>query len=306
MAFLSILNKYRKVSFSERDKGDRFERLIQSYLYTDPKYTHLRKVWLWGEFPYRTQFGGHDVGIDLVAETAEGDFWAIQCKAYREDARITKEEVDTFLSTSGRGFNTGEGELTHFSNRLWVSTTNKWSSKAEETLQNQTPPVTRINLTDLQEAPVEWEKIDEGIFGEKARKAKKQSRHHQKVAIGRTLEYFNQGGERGKLIMACGTGKTFTGLRIAEEQTEGEGLVLFLVPSIALLGQTLREWTADAREPINAIAICSDREITREKKKNEDAETFSVVDLAVPASTKVDDILKQFQFFERTNRKGLR
>lgn len=305
MSFITILNKYRKLSFSERDKGDRFERLIQSYLYTDPKYAHLRKIWLWGEFPQRDQFGSHDVGIDLVAETVEGEYWAVQCKAYREDARITKEEVDTFLSTSGRSFKNEQGETIHFSNRLWVSTTNKWSSKAEETLQNQNPPVTRINLTDLEQAPVEWDKIDEGIFGENARKEKKQPRHHQKVAIERTIEYFNQGGKRGKLIMACGTGKTFTGLRIAEDQTNGEGLVLFLVPSIALLGQTLREWTADARESINAIAICSDREITREKKKNEDTETFSVVDLAVPASTDVDTILKQFQLFERTNKKGL-
>ena len=305
MSFNSILNKYRELAFSERDKGDRFERLIQSYLYTDPKYAHLKKVWLWSEFPFRNDFGGHDVGIDLVALTTEGEYWAIQCKAYRTEARINKEEVDTFLSTSGRSFKNEEGNQVHFVHRLWVSTTNNWSSKAEETLQNQNPPVTRINLTDLEEAPVEWSKIDEGIFGTPARKEKKQPRYHQKTAIEKTIDYFASGGERGKLIMACGTGKTFTGLRIAEDQTEGEGIVLFLVPSIALLGQTLREWTADAREPINAIAICSDREVTKEKKKNEDAETFSVVDLAVPASTNVKDIVKQFEYFELTNKKGL-
>lgn len=304
-SFGAILNKYRQVAFSERDKGDRFERLIQAYLYTDPKYTHLHKVWLWSEFPFRDQFGSHDVGIDLVAQTTEGEFWAVQCKAYRTEGRITKEEVDTFLSTSGRSFKNEKGESVHFAHRLWVSTTNNWSSKAEETLQNQNPPITRINLTDLEEAPVEWDKIDAGIFGTQARKEKKQPRHHQKMAIERTIDYFANGGERGKLIMACGTGKTFTGLRIAEDQTQGGGLVLFLVPSIALLGQTLREWTADAREPINAIAICSDREITKEKKKNEDAETFSVVDLAVPASTNVNDILKQFEYFELTHKKGL-
>lgn len=193
----------------------------------------------------------------------------------------------------------------HFAHRLWVSTTNNWSSKANETLQNQNPPVTRINLSDLEEAPVEWDKIEQGIFGTQARKEKKTPRHHQKVAIERTIDYFAQGGERGKLIMACGTGKTFTSLRIAEDQTKEDGVVLFLVPSIALLGQTLREWTADAREPINAIAICSDREITKDKKKNEDAETFSVVDLTVPASTNVKDIVKQFEYFEMTNKKGL-
>jgi predicted helicase len=305
MSFITILNKHRKISFSERDKGDRFERLMQSYLYTDPKYAHLKKVWLWNEFPFRSDFGSHDIGIDLVAQTSEGEYWAVQCKAYREDARITKQEVDTFLSTSGRSFKDEEGQQVHFAQRLWISTTNNWSSKANETLQNQHPAVTRINLVDLEEAPVEWEKIDEGIFGEPARKAKKNPRYHQKVAIERTIDYFAGGSERGKLIMACGTGKTFTSLRIAEEQAGDNGVVLFLVPSIALLGQTLREWTADTRFNINPIAICSDSEITREKKKNEDAETFSVVDLAIPASTDVKKILDQFELFERTNKQGM-
>lgn len=305
MSFQSVLQRYRDTSFSERDKGDRFERLIQSYLYTDPKYTHLNKVWLWSEFPFRHAFGGHDIGIDLVALTTEGEYWAIQCKAYREDARISKEEVDTFLSTSGRSFENEEGVKVHFAHRLWVSTTNNWSSKANETLQNQQPPVTRINLTDLQEAPVEWDKIDQGIFGDKARKEKKKLRHHQSVALEKTVDYFSKGNSRGKLIMACGTGKTFTSLKIAEEQTKKNGTVLFLVPSIALLGQTLREWTADAEEPINPIAICSDSEIAREKKKNEDVQVSSVIDLAMPASTNVDSILKQFELFEMTDRKGM-
>ncbi|HET8671966.1 MAG TPA: DEAD/DEAH box helicase family protein, partial [Candidatus Saccharimonadales bacterium] len=304
MTFSQVLEKHRRLSFSERDKGSRFERLIQAYLYTDPKYTHLAKIWLWNEFPYRSDFGGQDVGIDLVAQTAEGDYWAIQCKCYQEEARISKEEVDTFLSTSGRSFQDNKGERLKFRQRLWVSTTNNWSSNANEALQHQDPQVTRVNLTDLQEAPVEWDKIDEGIYGEKARTAKKELRPHQQEALARTLSYFKN-DSRGKLIMACGTGKTFTSLRIAEELTNKTGTILFLVPSIALLGQTLREWTADAQEEINAIAICSDAEITKERKKNEDAETYSVVDLAIPASTNVKSILKQFEYFEMTNRRGM-
>lgn len=305
MSFINTLNKYRKNSFSERDKGDRFERLIQAYLYTDPKYTHLTKIWLWSEFPFRDEFGSHDVGIDLVAKTVEGDYWAVQCKCYSEDTYINKEEVDTFLSTSGRSFKDEQGERIKFSHRLWVSTTNNWSAKANETLQNQDPPVTRISLTDLIEAPVDWDKIDEGVFGEKARTAKKELRYHQKEALVKTIDYFASGNDRGKLIMACGTGKTFTSLRIAEKQSGKNGLVLFLVPSIALLGQTLREWTADANESVNAIAICSDGGITKDKKRNEDAETFSIVDLAVPASTNVDKIIKQFEYFDLTKKEGM-
>ena len=72
MSFQTILTKYRKDSFSERDKGSRFERLMQVYLKTDPKYAYLfKKVWLWNEFPGRGDLGGGDTGIDLVALTLD-------------------------------------------------------------------------------------------------------------------------------------------------------------------------------------------------------------------------------------------
>lgn len=295
MSFQKILDKYRKIAFSERDKGDRFERLMQTYLLTDPKYAFLFKnVWLWNEFPGKLDLGGGDTGIDLVALTHEGDYWAIQCKCFQEGATIDKPAVDSFLSTSSREFKNEQMQTTRFAHRLWISTTNKWGPNATEAIRNQNPPVTRINLFDLIEAPVDWEKLEQGIHGEESRTPKKTLRNHQTEALTKTHDHFKT-ADRGKLIMACGTGKTFTALRIAENETEGKGLILFLVPSIALLGQTLREWSADAKEPINAICICSDPEISKKKTKNEDADTFSVVDLALPASTNTDNILHQFQ-----------
>jgi predicted helicase len=150
MSFQKILEKYRKISFSERDKGDRFERLMQAYLKTDPRYTHkLKNVWMWNEFPGKLDLGGGDTGIDLVALTKDGDYWAIQCKCYQEEGRIDKPAVDSFLSTSSREFKNEELKTVSFSQRLWVSTTNKWGSNAEEAIRNQNPPVTRINLFDL-------------------------------------------------------------------------------------------------------------------------------------------------------------
>ncbi|HQB28570.1 MAG TPA: DEAD/DEAH box helicase family protein, partial [Paludibacter sp.] len=295
MTFQQVIDKYRKIAFSEHDKGSRFERLMQAYLKTDPKYAYLFKnVWLWDEFPGKVNLGGTDTGIDLVALTHEGDYWAIQCKCYQEDSIIDKPAVDTFLATSSRVFNNEQMQTTRFAHRLWISTTNKWGSNATEAIHNQLPPVTRINLFDLIEAPVDWEKIEAGVHGEAARTPKKTLRPHQKEALEKTHEYFKK-ADRGKLIMACGTGKTFNALRIAENETDGNGLVLFLVPSIALLGQTLREWSADANEPINAICICSDPEISRRRTKNEDSDTFSIVDLALPASTDTDYILHQFE-----------
>lgn len=294
MSFTTILEKYRKVSFSEKDKGERFERLMQAYLQTDPKYAYLlKKIWLWNEFPGKMDLGGSDTGIDLVALTHEGDYWAIQCKCYQDTTVIDKPAVDSFLSTSSRTFKNEELKTVKFSQRLWISTTNKWGPNATEALKNQHPPVTRINLYDLIQAPVDWEKLEKGIHGEASRNPKKTPKPHQIEAVDKTHIYFKD-NDRGKLIMACGTGKTFTALKIAENETQGKGLILFLVPSIALLGQTLREWSADASEPINAVCICSDPEITKKRTKNEDIDTFSVVDLALPASTSTENILHQF------------
>lgn len=295
MSFQSILTKYRKISFSEKDKGERFERLMKAYLLTDPKYAYkFKKVWLWSEFPSKQDLGGGDTGIDLVALTNEGDYWAIQCKCYQESSTIDKGAVDSFLSTSGRTFKNEDLKTTSFAHRLWISTTNKWGVNALEVFKNQSPAVSRINLFDLINASVDWEKLENGITGEKARDNKRELKDHQKEALNKANYHFKS-NDRGKLIMACGTGKTFNALRIAENETNGKGLILFLVPSIALLGQTLNEWSTYANEPINPICICSDPEITKKKQQAEDIDTSSVIDLAYPASTNINSIIQQFQ-----------
>lgn len=309
--FAQLLNKFRQEAFSERDKGYRFERLMQAYLKTTTLYANLfEEVWLWTEFPFHDQFGGKDTGIDLVARTVEGEYWAIQCKCYATNAFINKPDVDTFLSTSGKRFETESG-MTGFVQRLWISTTNKWNSTAEQTIRNQNPPVTRLNLIDLENDDVDWNSLEQGIFGMASRSKPFTIREHQQQAIDQTHAYFKideatgqPAHTRGKLIMACGTGKTFTSLRIAENETGGRGLVLFLVPSIALLGQTLRSWLQQALEPMMAVCICSDPQVSKQTEKN-DNDTTSVVDLALPASTDVPSIVKQLQHARRHNAEGL-
>jgi len=300
MSFVNILEKYRKISFSERDKGDRFERLMQAYLLTDPKYTYqFKKVWLWNEFPGKKDLGGSDTGIDLVAVTHDNDYWAIQCKCYQDTATIDKPAVDSFLSTSSREFKDETLKTTCFAQRLWISTTNKWGPNAYEAIKNQNPPVTRINLTDLMDAAVDWAKLEQGIHGEKGRAEKKKLYPHVLEVRDKVFEYFKE-NERGRLIMACGTGKTMTSLKIAEKQTDNKGTILFLVPSIALIGQTLKEWSSQADEPINPICICSDPEITRNRTTG-DQDLTSTIDLAWPASTDSNYILKQFQHYKSAN-----
>jgi len=305
MPFHEILVAYRKESFSERDKGDRFERLMQAYLKTDPQYAYrFKNVWLWNEFPARRDFGGKDTGIDLVALTHEGDYWAIQCKCYHDDTVIDKPEVDSFLSTSSREFRDDQLRTTGFSQRLWISTTNRWGSNAEEAIRNQNPPVTRINLYALQHAPVDWHQLEQGVIGDAARTTGRSIKPHQQTAVDNAHAHF-AANPRGKLIMACGTGKTFTALRIAEHETGGNGLILFMVPSISLLGQTLREWTSFAQEPINPVCICSDPKVSRKHSKNDDTDSTSVLDLALPASTDPNGIVRQLRQMHANKASGL-
>ena len=291
-----ILSHFRATSFTEKEKGTQFERLMRAWLKTDARYAHLfEHVWLWEEFPSRKDFGGQDTGIDLVAKTHEGDYWAIQCKCYAEDTVIDKAAVDSFLATSSRTF-TNEVTLqtTSFAHRLWIATTSHWGSNAEEAIQNQLPPVSRVNLYDLDHSAVDWSKIFEGLEGKAALSEKKQLREHQREALKAAHQHFLS-HDRGKLIMACGTGKTFTSLKLIEQELKGKGLVLFLVPSIALLGQSLNDWMGDAETPIKAVCICSDSRASRKIKRgnpNDELET-SIVDLALPASTNTASITHQ-------------
>lgn len=298
MNFKEILHKFRTESFTEREKGTKFERLMRSWLLTDPRYNELEKVWLWEEFPGRKDFGGTDTGIDLVAKTEMGDYWAIQCKCYAEDATIDKPAVDSFLATSSRTFtNEVTFQTTRFSNRVWISTTSHWGSNAEEAIRNQEPPVTRVGMADLNSSPVDWQKLLDGLTGNSALVEGKKPRKHQLDAIAKAYtHYITEGNDRGKLIMACGTGKTYTSLLIAEQLLNGKGLVLFMVPSIALLGQSLNAWSADAGKPIKAVCICSDSKASRKIQKNKyDDADDSVVDLAVPASTNPKSIASQLK-----------
>ena len=296
-----ILFEIRLKAETEREKGTDFERLMKLWFMTDPRYSELEKVWLWEEFPARKDFGGKDLGIDLVARTEYGDYWAIQCKCYAEDAQISKGSVDSFIANASRQFTDPETFQTkEFSNLVWVQTNNKrWGSNATEAIQGLTKPFNRISLYDLEISVVDWDKLKSGLYGDNAKLPGKQPRKHQLEAMSKAYEHFvTKGNERGKLIMACGTGKTYTSLKIMEEITPKDGFVVFLVPSIALLGQTLNAWMADKVEDMRAVCVCSDAKVTREMRDADD-EDASVVDLAVPASTDIHKILRQLKKYDK-------
>lgn len=274
--FQDILDEFTEAARSQRDKGTLFERLVANYLVTDPQYAdRLSDVWLWNEWPDRPST---DVGIDLVArERGTAEYWAIQCKFYDPAHTLQKADIDSFFTASGKRFATRDGERS-FTQRLIVATTDKWSSHAEEALADQTIPVTRLWFKDLANSPIDWSQFSLSRVQDIRLKPKNTLRGHQIEAIEAVVNGFSR-HDRGKLVMACGTGKTFTALRLAERVVPDDGRVLFLAPSISLVSQTLREWTAQAETPFHAFVVCSDTKVGQEE---EDIRRY---DLAYPATT---------------------
>lgn len=303
MEFSELLDKYRKNAFSKSDLGTKFEELMVGYLKTDPKYApQFEWVKLWRNFPARDELGGRDTGIDIVAKTNSGEYWAIQCKFYSENHRVSKADMDTFLSTSGRKFHDESGNEISFSQRIVIATTDNWGENALEASHDQTIPVSLIHLNDLNDAPVDWESIEQGIHGSSARKEKHILFDHQREALECAVEHYKT-HDRGRMIMACGTGKTFTSLKIAETLVNNstdntmpngsrKGSVLFLAPSISLVGQTLREWTSNSENDLNTICVCSDPQVS--KRRTEDDIGERVEDLGMPATTDPLRILSQY------------
>lgn len=295
ITFKDILARFRKESITEHDKGAKFEKLIKRWFLTDPEYANiLEKVWLWDEFPGKESLGGIDLGIDLVAKTDEGKYWAIQCKCYKEDAVMSKSMVDSFISNANRVFVDDEMHTSRFDKMVWVSTSSHWGKNALEATKHQTIQFIPIYANRLQYSSVNWKELVEGKQGKEALLAGKTIRPHQIEALDKAHEYFKN-HDRGKLIMACGTGKTYTSLKIIENETKGKGMVLFMVPSIALLSQGMQNWTTDSEYKIKPVCICSDASASR----FEDDDENNLLDMSFPASTNVDTIVKQLKTYQK-------
>nr|WP_286982573.1 DEAD/DEAH box helicase [Corynebacterium sp. UBA5992] len=300
-SFSDVLNQLRENQPAGK-YGIAFEKLMVNYFRTDPTLRdEYSEVTRWTDWRYNG--GKQDTGIDLVARRAEDQAWvAIQCKFYKPDTYIQKRHLDSFFEASGHSFETPEGKQS-FAQRLIISTSDRWSANAEGMLENQLIPANRIGVASIADSPIDWDVTFPGSEMEVnlSRREVFEPRPHQSEAINKAIAGFST-HDRGKLIMACGTGKTFTALRLAEKFAQdngGRARVLFLVPSISLLSQTLKEWTAQSQSalPLKSYAVCSD---TKVSKKAEDIASY---DLEVPVSTNGEDIARRTNLGKR--RKGL-
>ena len=273
----ALLDEYRARAKSEREKGTLFEELTRQFLLHDARFAHqFKEIYLWSEWPERRT---GDTGIDLVAIPVDEHAGpvAIQCKFYALGHRIQKADIDSFLSASGKE---------PFGRRIVVDTSGApWGKNAQDAIEGQQIPVSRITLADLRDSDIDWRTYSLGSTQAPKTRERKVPRDHQVRARSAVMSGFEE-HNRGTMVMACGTGKTFTALTIAREFVEKEGgtaRILFAVPSLALLKQTLDDWAAEADGAFTAWAVCSDTKVSS-SARNDMAEE-SAVDLPIPATT---------------------
>lgn len=274
MNLQELLEEFRSGARSEREKGDYFERLIRVFLENDDvQKQYYSDVVPFSEWAEANGWSKSDTGIDLVATLADGSgYAAIQCKFYAPDHTVQKPDIDSFISAASND---------HFSRLIIADTTKKdFGRNAKETLDKLSKDWNRIGIDELEASRIDWSQFIR--TGAISLAPKKELRDHQLEAL-QAVEVGLVESDRGKLIMACGTGKTFTGLRIAEKLAGQGKRVLFMVPSLALMSQTVREWKNDCQQDFTAFSACSDVKIGR--SADADSLDLDVHDLAFPSTT---------------------
>ena len=272
--------------------GSAFEVLVKSILLNAPVYRgRFRRVWLWGELNQ-----GHDTGIDLVAVDDVGKLYGIQAKCYAQEHRVSKEDIDTFLARLGNAI-LFEGQARNFDHGMIFASTDNWTEHAEATLSAWKIPVQIISRAQLSSWEVDWAVL--AGFAAGAPTAPKALRDYQLEALANAARHYAT-HDRGQLIMACGTGKTLTALRILEQECGGKGLALFLVPSIALLNQTLLAWSDDAKFPFHAVCVCSDVNAHRRVSEEDAVASASQNALVLPPTTNAREIARRIRYYRAT------
>lgn len=259
-----------EADYGPQGKGVKFEVFCKWFLENDPQWSKVvDQVWSYKDYPDKWQ--STDLGTDLVFRDKDGQIWAVQAKCYDQSRRTKKADMDSFLADSGRG---------QVSRRLWLQTTNKIETKAKQTCVDQEKPVIFYNLDDFRAAAIDYPASFKDMFESKI-KPKPIPDLHQRKAIKDVVAGF-EGTSKGQLIMACGTGKTFTTLWIKEELKSNSTLVL--LPSLSLLSQTLHEWAWASRSEFEVLAVCSDQSVGR------NPEDMKVMDAPFKVSSDVTEI----------------
>lgn len=279
----------------ERDRGTAFEKMVVAYLKNEPAYKQkFQDVWMLNEVPAEYHISKKDTGVDIVAKDYDGNLTAVQAKFYK--GKVSKAGIDSFVAETGKKV---------YSAGMLVSSTDDWNRNARKTLDDTTKPFTVIGLSQLRHADFDWQKFSFAKENTNLSKKKpKKLRPYQETAINNSLKYFKE-HDRGKLIMAPGTGKTFTSLKIAEalmhDQKKKQFNVLYLVPSIQLLSQTLFSWNSDISDDIHmtSLSVVSDTKANKQKSKEDD--DLGAREIGFEPTTNVQDLVDHYKLIEEHN-----
>ncbi|OPG47447.1 DEAD/DEAH box helicase [Helicobacter pylori] len=279
-----------------RHKGSLFEKISKQFLLEHDSANEYESIDLWYDWELRGK--ERDRGIDIVITTSNKEHIAVQCKFHQNS--ISLNDISPFLTQ----LLSGVGEV-RFKKGIIISTSNLTSEalKAIEQIRSTGMGIDIDEITeeDFIYSRIDWEKFDPTKTEDEIPLCDKKRPHpHQTEAINATKEYFsNPKNARGKLIMACGTGKTYTSLKIMEALEPK--ITLFLAPSIALLSQTFREYAQEKSEPFYASIVCSDDKVG--KSKNEDNDDINFSELPIKASTRLEDILSVYEKAQKENKR---
>lgn len=295
--FNELVNQIDENIEQQRDRGTAFEKLAVAYLENEPAFKNkYSDVWMLNEVPEEYHISKQDTGVDIVArDRATGKLTAVQAKYYR--SKINKKNIDSFLAEVGKDY---------YSDGIIVTSTNDWNKNAKNATEYLTKEISVVGLSQLQNANFDWQLFDFNSRNNLTMKPKK-LRDYQKEAIKKSLDYFKT-NRRGKLVMAPGTGKTFTSLKIAEALFNEKGgnnyNVLYLVPSIQLLSQTLFNWNSDKSNEIEMVSfsVVSDKKATKKKQGEDD---LSARDVGFPATTNVNELMANYNSIRETSSKTM-
>lgn len=284
---------------NQRLKGSWFEKVSKRFLKEHDSADEYESIDLWSDWELNNN--ECDRGIDMVITTTSKEYIAVQCKFHQDS--VSYNDLSTFLSK----LQSGVGEV-GFKKGIIISTSNLSSNALEEIEQirkSKGIDIVEISEEDFIYSQIDWEKFDPTqTQGELPLCDKKKPRPHQTEAIKATKEYFsNLKNTRGKLIMACGTGKTYTSLKIMESLDPK--ITLFLAPSIALLSQTFREYAQEKSEPFYASIVCSDDKVGKGKKNKNDDDTDDInfSELPLKPSTRLENILSIYEKAQKENKR---
>ncbi len=281
---------------NQRHKGSLFEKISKQFLQEHDSANEYESIDLWYDWKLRGK--ERDRGIDIVITTSNKEYIAVQCKFHQDS--ISYNDISPFLTQ----LQSGVGEV-RFKKGIIISTSKLTSTALEEIEQIRSAgmgiDIDIISEEDFIYSRIDWEKLDPTKTKDEIPLCdKKRPRTHQQEAINATKEYFfNPKNARGKLIMACGTGKTYTSLKIMEALDPK--ITLFLAPSIALLSQTFREYAQEKSDPFYASIVCSDDKVG--KSKDEDNDDINFSELPIKPSTRLEDILSVRKKAQKENKR---